>query len=62
MTFGHFGSSRQPLWPILRILGIVVILGAFWPRNTNCFWGILGAGNPLFECCVFGVFLSARFS
>ena len=30
--------------------------------RTPCdFWGVLGASNPLFECCVFGVFLSARF-
>ena len=37
MIFGHFGGSRRPLWPILKISGIIVILGALRPRKSNPF-------------------------
>ena len=61
MIFSDFGGSRRPLRPIFRISGIILILEALWPRTTFHFGGILGGSNPLVECCVFDVLLSARF-
>ena len=58
VIFSTVGGSRQPLEPILRILGIVVILMARPVRKPTRSFGQNAAIDALFWSCVFYVFWS----
>ena len=61
MIFSHFGGSGLALRPILRISGIIVIMGALPARKSTPFLGENAATNIFFAVLYFTVFLNVFF-
>ena len=61
MIFIEVGGSRPTLEPVLTIWGIVVILRGHPVRKTIRFSSQNAISDPLFQSCVFHVFVERFF-